>query len=46
MTTFLDVDVPPSVSRGSAGLGTDEQLLECVKASTVLKPSMGKYDFF
>jgi sugar/nucleoside kinase (ribokinase family)/D-arabinose 5-phosphate isomerase GutQ len=38
--SVLDVDVPPSVSRDAAGLGSHDELLACVRAAQVLKPSL------
>lgn len=36
----LDVDVPPSIAAGEAGLGTVQELLRAASGCTVLKPTM------
>ena len=37
--SILDLDVPPSVAIGEAGLGTMEEVVDCVKNADVLKPA-------
>jgi hypothetical protein len=37
--SILDLDVPPSVAVGEAGLGTMEEVVGCVKNADVLKPA-------
>ena len=39
-SSFLDVDVPPSVAVGDAALGNLPELLKCVKSCNVLKPTL------
>mmetsp|Transcript_85367 Transcript_85367/g.228307 ORF Transcript_85367/g.228307 Transcript_85367/m.228307 type:complete len:246 (+) Transcript_85367:3-740(+) len=36
----LDVDVPPSVASGDAGLGTLQEVLSVARAATVVKPTL------
>ena len=37
--SVLDLDVPPSVAVGEAGLGTMEEVVDCVKNADILKPA-------
>ena len=39
-SSFLDVDVPPSVAVGDAALGNLIELLKCVKSCDVMKPTL------
>lgn len=39
-SSFLDVDVPPSVAVGDAALGNLTELLKCVKSCDVMKPTL------
>jgi sugar/nucleoside kinase (ribokinase family) len=37
--SILDLDIPPSVAEVEAGLGTVEEVVECVKMADILKPA-------